>query len=175
MLDIEGFKNYLYEEELSPNTIEGYINAVSIYARHFDEITKSNLIQYKQNLINQWKPATVNHHICGILKYCKYKGIDMKLKQIKEPKRTSVENVISAEQYEKLKKGLLNEGNYRWYCMVVLLGKSGMRISEAIRIKKKDILAGKVSMPTKAHRHNGCGAGDQNCDTCTHFRRKESI
>ena len=25
------------------------------------------------------------------------------------------------------------------------------------------------------HWHNGCDAGDQNCDTCTHFRRKESI
>lgn len=151
MFDIEGFKKYMYEEELSPNTIDTYCTGVVQYSRRFSEITKSNMLKYKQELLKRWKPSTVNNRITAMLKYCKYKDIEMKVKQVKEPKKTSVENVISAEQYERLTNGLKSDGLLRWYCIVVLLGKTGMRISEAIRVTKKDIIAGKVTMSTKAH------------------------
>ena len=48
MIDIDGFKEYLYEEELAPNTIATYVKGVEKYAERFDTITKPNLIEFKR-------------------------------------------------------------------------------------------------------------------------------
>lgn len=151
MIDIEGFRNYLYEEELSKNTIDTYVRGVKKYAEMFNEITKPNLIEFKKYLVENFKPQTVNNRITAILNYCKYKGISAKLKQIKEPKKTHIDNVITDIQFKKLVTELKNDGNIRWYVHIMLLGKTGMRISEALRITKKDLLSGSVTMNTKAH------------------------
>lgn len=149
--DIEGFRNYLTEEELSESSIETYVYGVNKYARMFDEITKSNLIAFKKYLIQNFKPQTVNIRITAILTYCKYIGTPMKLKQVKVPKKTHIDNVISIEQFEYLLQCLKKDDNERWYAYILLLGKTGMRISEALRVKKSDILNGSVEMYTKAH------------------------
>lgn len=151
MIDIEGFREYLYEEEMSANSIDTYITGVKKYSEMFDEITKSNLITYKKHLIDNFKPKTVNNRITAILRYCQFKNIPMKLKQVKEPKKTHIDNVISAEQFKKLIAGLKADGNERWYVHVMLLAKTGMRISEALRVTKKDVISGSVTMYTKAH------------------------
>ena len=151
MVDIEGFRNYLYEEELSPNTIDSYIQGISQYSRMFGDISKQNMIAFKKSLMGRWKPKTVNNRITAVLKYCKYKEIPMTCKHIKEPKKTYIENVITTEQYERLMSGLKAENNMRWYYNILLLSKTGMRISEALRVTKKDIITGSVTMHAKAH------------------------
>lgn len=151
-IDVEGFRNYLYEEELSQNTINCYMLSLRQFYERYDEMTKANMIGFKQSLIAKgFKPSTVNLRITGCLAYCKYKEIPMKVKSIKEPKKTHVENVITAEQVEKLLDGLKADGNMLWYYNILLLAKTGMRISEALRVTKKDVLSGNVTMHTKAH------------------------
>lgn len=151
MIDIEGFKNYLYEDELALNTIKGYAYALKEYAKMFDEISKPNLILYKKFLIDNRSPATVNNRITAVLKYCKYRNIPMTLKQVKKPRKTHIDNVISSEQYKTLINGLKEDKNYRWFVNIELLAKTGMRISEALRITKKDLLSGSVLINAKAH------------------------
>lgn len=151
MIDIDGFRNYLYEEELSQNTVKSYLCAVRGYAAMYDEISKANLITYKQRLMVRCKPATVNLRITALLAYCKYKGIPMKIKSVKEPRKTHIENVITAEQLDTLLRGLRADGNECWAVNILLLSKTGMRVSEALRITKRDVLSGSVTMHTKAH------------------------
>lgn len=151
MIDIEGFKIFLYEEELSENTISAYLFALKTYSEMFDDITKPNLLVFKKSLMAKFKPKTVNNRIAAIMKYCKFKNINVNLKQVKEQKQTHVDNVISEEQYETLMNGLKADGDSRWYVNIALIAKTGMRISEAIRVTKKDLLSGSVTMPAKAH------------------------
>lgn len=151
MIDIEGFRNYLYEEELSKNTIATYIKGLERYSEMFDEVTKPNLIEFKKHLIENFAPQTVNLRLTAIMRYCEFKEIPMKIKQVKEPKKTHFDNVITLEQYERLIKGLKEDNNIRWLVHILLLSKTGMRISEAIRVTKKDVLLGQVTMHTKAH------------------------
>lgn len=151
MLDIAGFKDYLYEEELSMNTIESYMTGIRQYSKLYAEITKANVLEFKSALAQQFKPATVNLRLTAILRYCDYKDITMKVKNIKEPKKTHFENVITPEQYDRLISGLEADRNYRWVVNVKMLAKTGMRISEAIRVKTCDLIRGYVTMPTKAH------------------------
>lgn len=149
--DIEGFKNYLYEEELSQNTIDSYLFGVRKFFGKYSEITKPNLIAFKQELTEDYKPQTVNLRLTAVLKYCEYKDINLKIKHIKEPKKTYVENVITQRQVNCLLEGLKKDNKMRMYYYIILLSKTGMRISEALRVKKKDIIHGSVTMSTKAH------------------------
>lgn len=151
MIDIEGFRNYLYEEELSKNTIDAYITGVKKYTELFDEVTKPNLIEFKRHLSERMKPKTVNLRLRAMVAYCEFIGQPMTIKTIKEPKKTHIDNVITVEQYERLMHGLKTDYKEYQYFNILLLAKTGMRISEALRVTKKDIQTGKVTMSTKAH------------------------
>ena len=151
MIDIDGFRNYLYEEELSKNTVATYIKGLEMYAERYNEITKPNLIEFKRYLMDNFKPQTVNLRITALTNYCKYKGLPERIKLVKEQKKTHVENIITEGQYKKLMHCLKKDNNQRWYYNILLLAKTGMRISEALRVTKKDILMGKVTMHSKGH------------------------
>lgn len=151
MLDLKGFKAYLQEEELSANTIEAYIYGVSLYGKMYGEISKPDIIAFKGWLNEQFRPKTVNLRLAAIRKYCEYKEINIKIKEVKEPKRTHIDNIIKAEHIKKLCDGLGKENDIRHLTWVLLLSKTGMRISEALKIRKKDVLSGSVAIHTKAH------------------------
>ena len=151
MIDVEGFQAYLWEEELSKNTIESYVFSLKRYAERYDEISKSNVIEFKSYLIENFKPQTINLRLSAIRRYCEYKKIPLKIKEVKEAHKTYVENVITAEQFKKLCDGLEKDGNLSWLVYVKFLAKTGMRISEALKIRKKDVLNGSVTIATKAH------------------------
>lgn len=56
--DIDGFRDYLTEEELSENTIEVYVYGVKKYAGMFDEITNNRI----QKIFNSKFQATNCQH-----------------------------------------------------------------------------------------------------------------
>ena len=151
MIDSKGFERYLHEEELAENTIKVYMRGVSQYKSYYEDITKDNLIRFKQKMIEKYAPQTVNLRITALLRYCDYKDIHIRLKTVKEPKKTYIENVITIQQYDKLMKRLRDENLLRWYYNILIIAKTGMRISEALKIRKKDILSGRVDIYTKAH------------------------
>lgn len=149
--DLRGFENWLYEEELSANTIDGYMRGVKIFFRRYKELNKENLIDFKKWLSETHKPKTVNNRLTAVMKYSIYKGDDLKVKHVKEQKKSYIDNVITPEQVTRLLEGLKRDGKARMYYYVILLSKTGMRISEALSIRKKDILKGEVTIPAKAH------------------------
>lgn len=150
MTTIRDFENYLWERELAPNTIKGYINHVSKYFDRYDEITKSNLIEWKRNLLESMKPKSVNHYITAMSEYLKYIGSsDLVLKKVKVQTQNTVENVISREEFDKLLKSLKDDGKMKMYYICLFLGKTGARVSELRQFKKKDMLRGYAEIPTK--------------------------
>ena len=151
MIDSDGFRQYLYEEEMSRNTTVAYMHAVELYAAKYDEITKGNLIEYKQEQLARYKPSTVNIRIAALMSYCRYARINARLKTIKLPSKTYIENVITQEQLDTLIRCLDEDGKRCWSVNVLLLAKTGMRISEAMRVKKSDIEVGQITMHTKGH------------------------
>lgn len=151
MIDFDGFKAHMIEEELAENTVFSYMQALRLYAKQYPDINKKNLLAFKADMMERYAPQTVNLRLTALMNYCKFAGIDMHIKQIKLAKKSSIDNVISPDEYERLINGLKKDGETRWLVCILLLAKTGMRISEALKVTKKDILAGKVTMHTKAH------------------------
>lgn len=147
--ELNNFKNYLQEEEMSENTIESYIETVKQYFNFAEEISKKNILDWKQELMSRVGPKTVNLRICGICKYCDFQGIPMNIKRVRIQKATYVENVITIEEYDKLIDYLISNGNERMAIIFKILGKTGVRVSELLKLKKSDLDRGYAQMLTK--------------------------
>ena len=52
---MDDFKSYLVSLNLAVNTINAYVIAVKNYFLYFDEITKTNLLAWKSELIDKFK------------------------------------------------------------------------------------------------------------------------
>ena len=147
--DRQGFIAWLKEEERSENTIATYVKAVDIFFEQESDFTKASVLRFKQRLIEQVSPKTVNNRICGICAYADWIGMPLKIKPLKIQKKTFVENVISQEQYEQLLAGLKQDKNEKWYILIKFLACTGARVSELIQFKKKHLISGEMELYTK--------------------------
>lgn len=148
MIDLKGFEIYLREEELAENTIDSYMATMKQFASRYDIINKNNVLEFKQSFI-KFKPKTVNVKISAVEKYCNFVGIPIKIKRVKCQKISHVENVINQEQYNKLLSCLKAENNTRWLVNILVLAKTGARVSEAVKLTKGDALRGFADISTK--------------------------
>lgn len=149
MVDVEGFEQYLFEEELSENTRTSYVYAMRDFAGKFSTVSKSNIIMWKQGLLSERSPATVNLRLCAMERYCRYRNIKLDIKRVKVQRVTSIENVLTLDEYNRLIDGLTSDGYIRYAVIVTLLGKTGARISEVLRFTKGDLARGYVDISTK--------------------------
>ena len=66
---VKSFKQQLKKEELSDNTITAYLYAVEDFERKYSCFNRENLLLYKANQIEQFKPKTVSLRIQALNKY----------------------------------------------------------------------------------------------------------
>lgn len=150
MIDLKEFELHLWEKELAENTIRSYRQHICHYFERYDEITKANLIEWKKGLQESLSPKSVNHYLCMMNEYLKYIGRnDLQLRKIKVQSVTTVENVISFEEVNKLLDYLKTDNNMRWYYVVLFLGKTGVRVNELIKLRFSDLKRGYADIPTK--------------------------
>ena len=138
------------ERELSKSTIRTYLYAVREFGEKYGELSKKNLIDYKKYLIENRKPKTAGIRCIAVNQYCIFMGRqELCVKAIRIQKATSMENVISREQYENLLSALKDDGRMRWYYIILFLGRTGARVSELIQFKKSDLERGYCEIWTK--------------------------
>jgi len=147
---VESFKTALREGNMAENTISAYVYAVNDYFTKHKTLNKRNLLLYKANLIEQFKPKTVNLRIQALNKFLEHVGKPrLRLKSVKVQQRTYLENVISQADYIFLKKRLKQEENLMWYFVVRFLTATGARVSELIQIKVEHVRIGYFDIYSK--------------------------
>ena len=148
--EVEQFRAFLIDRENSQNTIDSYCHTVKCFFEEYSEITDTNVRLFKAGLIEAgMKPSTVNLRLCAINAYCKMVGSSAHIKKVRQQAMHSVENVISKQEYDKLIKGLRDDENLQWYWNIRLLGSTGARVSEYIRLTKADFDQGYAELWTK--------------------------
>lgn len=148
---IDKYKLYLIEQEKSGNTITSYIRSVEQFyssIRNAD-VTKDILIEYKNNLISMYKPATVNAKICAINDYLSFINSEHRLKCVKIHKKISVENIITLAEYNALCSGLLADKKMKHYFIIRFLGETGCRVNELVQFRVEHIRKGYAELFTK--------------------------
>lgn len=148
---VHSFQKQLQKEELAHNTIVAYTYAVKLFVEKFRDINKKNLLLFKAQQMEQFKPKTVNLRIQALNKYLVYiRKPKLQLKSIKIQQKTYLENVISTADYEFLKAQLKHSaGEELWYFVIRFLGATGARISELVQLKVEHIAVGYFDLYTK--------------------------
>lgn len=147
---VESFKTALRESNMAENTISAYVYAVNDYFSKHKTLNKRNLLLYKANLIEQFRPKTVNLRIQALNKFLEHVGKPkLRLKSVKVQQRSYLENVISQADYIFFKKKLKQEENQMWYFVVRFLTATGARVSELIQIKVEHVRIGYFDIYSK--------------------------
>lgn len=147
---MNNYKKYLEKQNLTENSVKNYFEAYNCYFKKYENINKNNLNDFKNFLIDNYKPKTVNIRILGINKYLEYiKKSSLKLKMIKIQNKTFIDNVISNEDYEYFKTQLYKNGEIMWYFVIRTIAATGARVSELIQFKVEHIKSGFIDIYSK--------------------------
>ena len=152
-MNISLFENELRKENYAENSIIAYKHAVVEFFARFKVPSKENLLLYKTWLIESFKPKTVNLRIQGIDKYLDYIGHpDLKIKMVKIPKSSFLDNMVSNDDYEYFKSRLRGEKDRRWYFIVWTLASTGARVSELVQLQIEQVRDGYFDIFSKGGR-----------------------
>ena len=144
------FENYLKEQALSPNTVDSYLYAVRKFEEKYGEWTRKNLLAFKGELLERYKPKTVNLRIQGVNRYLKYLGRHiLALAPVKLQQKNFLENVISNADYRYLLSRLRRDGQREWYFVVRYLAATGARIGELLQLKYEHVQCGYFDLYAK--------------------------
>ncbi len=151
---IENFKTYLTEDEKSENTIEKYVRDIMFFKNWIQEreITKMEVLAYKQNLCKKQAVTSVNSAISSINCFFNFMNWhDIRIKTLKIQKQifTNKEKELTKSEYERLLMVAKNRRSQRLYYMLMTLCSSGIRVSELKFITKKSLESGKANINCK--------------------------
>lgn len=148
--ELEAFREYLIENERSENTISSYTESVKQFFTMFPEVSKKNMIEFKQRKISEGSPKTAANRCIAMNQYCEFIGApECKVKAIKIHKQNTVENVPTLKEYEYLLECLQKDNDWKTYWMVRFLAKTGARASEFIRFERIHLEKGEATLWTK--------------------------
>lgn len=151
--NLEGYRQYLFEKELSDNTIDIYVRQAQRLIEYLGDrpVTKKEMIMYKKYLFCQQKRATtINLHIVAANSYLKYKGYKECVIRTERLQRSrSLENVISIDEYRQMINFAKESGRDKYYYIMKTLAFTGIRISELQFLTVEAVIAGRFTVGNK--------------------------
>lgn len=151
---IENYKNYLIDEEKGEVTIEKYVRDIRTFSEWLgdNELTKAKVLEYKNKLIEEYAPATVNSVISSLNGFFKYnEWYELQVKSLKIQRRTfcKPEKELTIAEYDRLLKAALDKKNERLYLIMQTICTLGIRVSELRFITYETVNKGEAIVKLK--------------------------
>lgn len=147
------FAQYLQEKDYAENTISSYTFAVNQLISKAQPLTNQSLLAHKEWLVSSFAPKTANNRIGAINAYLDFIAFDgIRLKGVRIQQKPFLDNVISNEQYGRMRDGLKRDGDWFWYFVVRFLGCTGARISELRQFRVCHVNAGYMDIISKGQK-----------------------
>lgn len=152
--DIDGFVLWMHQErDYSEHTVYSLIDTMKQFYGYFDRFTNDNCRKFIDILrAKGLKSSTLNSRLAALNIYSKYVRKPIFIRPVKMPKRMSVENVLTENEYDKLISFLLGYRKKEYYYYVRVLSLTGARISEFLQMTWEDILRGEVTLRGKGNK-----------------------
>lgn len=131
-MDIQEYKKELEKRELAKSTITKYTKDIRDFLEYLGdrEVTQELFIAYKGDLLEKHKVSTVNTKITIINSYLAYKKKNIKVKQEKTQRSTTLDNVLTETDFNRLVRMSRTRGNERARITMLSLYWTGLRVSE---------------------------------------------
>lgn len=146
------FQKQMKEQEHSEITLEKYVKDIRKMTAYMKtkKIDKNTLQEYKHYLTKNYKPNTINSYIISINVFMKWAGREeLALKTVRIQKKTSMENVISRQEYEKMLEVAKKQTSQRNYVIMKVLAMTGMRVGELQYLTTEALKTGKITVIKK--------------------------
>lgn len=155
---IEDYKTDLKLSEKPEKTIKQYVGYIEEFINYTDkeiklkeDISKEDLIDFKEYMQNKYKVNTVNIKITILNSFVEFLGLDSsyKLKHLKQQQKTTLENVLSPTDYERLLRIAKARNKITMYYLMETLAEVGIRISELQYITVEAVKKGVATFDSK--------------------------
>lgn len=151
---IDEFKAYLRNEERAEATVEKYIRDVTAFSAWLGrrELGKNAVLAYKDYLIENYAPASVNSVLSSLNGFFRFTGRnDCHVKTLKIQRQifAKSEKELTKAEYGRLLSAAQKKGNRRLYYLMQTLCNTGIRISELRFIDADAIKNGKAVIRCK--------------------------
>lgn len=147
------FEKMLTEDEKSISTRKKYIRDVKVFSDFMEgQVTKEAVIDYKQNLIEQYAVSTVNAMLASVNSFLKSMGwYECTVKSLKIQKEAfrPEERELTKEEYYKLLSVAKENGNNRLYYLMQTICATGIRVSELSFITVESLYIGQAIVSLK--------------------------
>ena len=154
---LQKYVAHLKEQERSAATIQKYthdINALSNYLAG-EPVTKTALIEWKQQLIGALAPATVNSMLAAVNSFLAFAGLrelSVKLLKIQKSLFLDESKELTRAEYARLVKAAEKQENERLSLVIQTICATGIRVSELRFITVEAICAGRAGIVNKGKR-----------------------
>lgn len=146
--NVERFIAEEIEDEKALRTIKHYRHVLTEFAHSLPdrEITKQDLISYKQNMIERFKPSTVNNYLVIINKYIRYLEImddpdysrrklrkhesNNVLRLMKIQVKASIDDVLEPVDFKRMLRMAKKIGKMDIYYIMKIFAYTGIRAEE---------------------------------------------
>jgi len=134
MLELNDFILELKYQEKADRTLKKYRADIVRFldsVKHDCDITKDDVMAYKQYIARKYKPRSINSYIVAINKFLKWTGCDdLKVKKLKMQEKYSIDNVASDSDYKRILRYAKKLGYPEMYMLIKTIKSTGIRISE---------------------------------------------
>lgn len=129
------FELYMYEEEMSDNTIEKYMRDIRFFREWLGSkgIDKSIVLEYKQELCEKYAPKSVNSMLSSLNALFVFMNWhELKVKTLKIQRRIFADKSkeLTKSEYERLLTAAKNKKNEKLYYLMQTIASTGLRVSE---------------------------------------------
>ncbi len=154
---ITNFIAHLREEERSVSTLQKYLHDLSVTARHFaeEELTKTEMIKWKQELCQRYAPASVNtilSSVNGLFNFYGWHDLTVKPLKIQKVLFADGRKELNRQEYAKLVRAAEKEENWRLSLVIQTICSTGIRVSELQFITVEAVASGRAEINNKGKR-----------------------
>lgn len=154
LYQLSDFARQLQEDERSPATIENYLRHIRAFAAWAggQAVTKDLATQWKEHLISQYRPGTVNTMLVSLNRFFACLGwYDCQVKTLRIQRRLFREESkeLTRAEYERLVSAAQSTGRERLMLLMETICSTGIRVSEVKYITVEAIKLGKAEISLK--------------------------
>lgn len=159
-IQLTRFKEALISNEKSQKTIEAYIRDVNQF---YNFLSDNKIVDIHNEVLKEYKEyllytrfltaTTVNRKLAAINQFLSVNEITAKTTVVKVQNQNFLENVLDKSEVDKMVDCAKRHNDLRAVALFKTLELTGMRISEALSLKVKDIHSNAVDIIGKGNKH----------------------
>lgn len=153
---LSDYEKQMRTEELSERTVKKYLFDVEQWLEMQEDcIDIESMIAYKEILVQMYSVSSINSKLISINRYLKWIGHEeLILKTKRMQPKTSIENMISKEEYNRMIDFAKRTNRKKMYYIMKTIALTGIRVGELKYITVSSVKAGVAEVYNKGKYRN---------------------